>query len=174
MTPAFECRYTQDWMFTKRLYAHTRKRDWPFVVFWTCFTLFLAGGAVLLLLSSTSFMFGVILGMMALVAAWKGFGGGIRLRWNWKETCEKLGSDQIDTVVAFGDRVCISGTDGTALELDWPSFEKLTVYDAGEYLYFKGDRKIGSLYLPRSGFADGTGEAFLEWLEQEHPAVFER
>ena len=173
MTPAFECRYTQDWVFTKRLYAHTRKRDWPFVVFWSCFTLFLAGGAVVLLLSSGTFMFGVVAAMMALAAAWKGFGGRIRLRWKWKETCEKLGSDQIETVVSFGDRVYISSSDETALEYDWPDFEKLTVYDSGEYLYFKGNRKTGSLYIPRSGFADGTGEAFLAWLEQSHPAMFQ-
>jgi len=177
MEPQFECRFTQDWYYTKRLYACTRKRRWPLTVFWSCFTIFLLGMAVIQLLSSSAFLFGILYLLLAVYSAWRGFGGYLRLRRSWKKTCARTGTDSLETVVTFGDCVRIRSDEIQNLEIDWPTFEKWKAYDAGEYIHFslhrKGKQQGGSLYVPRAGFADGTGEEFLAWLEKEHPAFFE-
>lgn len=177
METQFECRFTQDWYYTKRLYSYTRKKRWPLTVFWACFTIFLLGMAGFQMLSSSGVTFGLLYLLLAFYSAWRGFGGYVRLRENWKATCARTGTDSSETVVTFGDCVRIQSAEIQNLEIDWPTFEKWNAYDAGEYIHFalprKGKQGGGSLYVPRAGFADGTGEAFLEWLEQEHPAFFE-
>jgi len=169
----FVCRYVQDWAYTQTLYAHTRKQD-PIRFFWyALIPLVLALAAHYLLRGSV--FFGTIYVLILLQALWKAFGGHIRLRRRWAKTCRTAGTDRIETTVTFGTQVTVADSSGVRMEFPWARFEKLCLRESGPYLRFSGDRRRdGRLYIPRAGFADGTGEAFLAWIAAEHPALLHK
>ena len=176
MTTRFECRYIHDWAYTKDVYLLSMKRT-PYFILWWCalaaFTLVMALYQFFIRHSTT---FGVIFLALLPLVLWRGFGGIFRVRRRWKQTCERMGSNSIEMLFLFGSTVRISDGSGTSAEMPWDAFKKsYKLQDMGPYLKLEGrgtdPKQKGNLYLPRTGFEDGTGEAFLSWIGQKHPAL---
>lgn len=168
MGQSFECRFIQDWEYTKQLYLYTVKQNRKWGYFWCAFALLLVGVTVNFFLVEHSPFFGTIYLLITVFAVWRGFGGLFRVRRRWKK--DHAGKEMIESVFTFGDRLRISANDGVALEVEWFAAEKLKLREFGPYLKFTGLEKK-SFYLPRTGFEDGTGQAFLDWIAREHPMM---
>ena len=174
MDVQFECRFTENWEYQKQLYSYTRKKNKGLLIWWCCLCLFLVCMTVREFMTPTK-VFAPVYLMITLFALWRGFGGPIRVRHRWKKVCAKAGTDQIESVFTFGDKVRISDSSGVAVEFEWPLFEKLYMLQGfGPYFRFEGSRRKGNLYLPRAAFEDGTGKAFTDWIKQNHPGLLRR
>ena len=169
----FECRYVQDWAYTKALYAHNKQHSLFLTIWWSAFT------AIPLVLGVYNLKAdNVLLGVLCLAASayslFRLLGDSTRLRRKWKKTCQLAGSDRIEACVTFSDHIQMKDSSGTDLYLHWADFEKLKLHDDGPYIRFSSlNKKEGSIYLPNSGFEDGTAEAFLAWMRKEHPVMFQ-
>ena len=176
MTTRFECRYTHDWAYTKDVYMLSLKSTPHFILWWcglAAFTLIMALYQFFIRHSTT---FGTIFLVLIPVVLWRGFGGIVRVRRRWTQTCQRMGSDHIETSFLFGSSVRIRDDSGTTAEMAWDAFEQAyKLQEMGPYLKLEvrgtDPRQKGNLYLPRTGFEDGTGEAFLSWIGQKHPAL---
>ena len=71
----------------------------------------------------------------------------------------------------LGDNIRIEEGGSHAVELPWTQLGAVT--ETEEFLRLEGREKRERVcfYLPRAGFGDGTGAAFLAWLDREHPEL---
>ena len=148
----------------------------PRLLWWYGLTLF-----TFLLMADSLFLrrdsvFGPLHLLLFLFTLWKGFGGPVRVRRRWKKICKQRGKDCIETVFQFGDTVRLSDDSGVAIEFTWDVFEKsYKLKEMGPYLKFEDSpKKKNNLYLPEYGFADGSGDAFLAWVREVHPALLHK
>lgn len=168
----FTCRFIHNWDYTKALYLVTRRQNWNILCLWAVLAAVCAGMAVYSWRQGAFSSRGVFYIVLLLFALLRGFGGIIRVRLQWKQNCKRWGKEQIETVFTLGEEIRVSEDTGASGEISWSQIALLQKMGRFLTLQLKtGGKQKSFIYLPRDGFADGTGEEFLSWLIWKHPEV---
>ena len=168
----FTCEYTQNWERVQWVGRMERSRNRKWKTAWIVFCVFCLGMAAFCAAAELSGWLTGLYGLMALFCLYRAFlRGMLRMRRQWKRSCEMMGDNHYEVVFLLGDNIRIEEGGSHAVELPWERIG--SVAEAGDCLRLSGREKWNQVcfYLPRAGFADGTGRAFLEWLDREHPEL---
>lgn len=115
---------------------------------------------------------GALYGVLALFCLYRALlRGPLRVRRQWRRSCALMGADHYRVAFLLGDNIRIEEGGSHAVELPWTQLGAVT--ETAEFLRLEGREKRERVcfYLPRAGFGDGTGAAFLAWLDREHPEL---
>jgi len=169
----FECRYNHDWPYTKALADHIRARKrlpWIILLVLCCAMLVFC-----LWVGTLHVLFSVYFILMIAVCVYRVFlWRRLSSRAQWERVSLAAKSDSIETVFTLdGQGVRFAERGIPAGSFPWTACAH--VAGDGDWLAItmKGKKKAAgaSLFLPRKGFADGTGEAFLAWLAKDRPEL---
>ncbi len=175
----FECRYTHDWAYNQALYRAIRRQNLASTLFWVLFAAF--GGAMCVYSVHSAGSFTAVSAFYALIlAAVLLFllSVPLQVRRGWRKNCEKWGRDSFEAELKFGQSILFHDDTGMEADIPWSKVTELVLL--GDFFLLRGDqparkkgrtKKVNFLYFPKSGFADGTGDAFLLWVAREHPGV---
>lgn len=168
----FTCSYTQDWERVQRVSRMEAARDRRWKRRWLVWLAVCLLMLVFSLATQVSGWLGALYGVLALFCLYRALlRGPLRVRRQWRRSCALMGADHYRVAFLLGDNIRIEEGGSHAVELPWTQLGAVT--ETEEFLRLEGREKREKIcfYLPRAGFGDGTGAAFLAWLDREHPEL---
>ena len=162
----FRCRYVQDWTYVKALDRHIGRTSRKIRGFFWLWVVLLVLCVVLMLDSGP---FRAVYAVMAVYSAYRAFfHRAVMLRVSWNRTRRQKGTDRIETAVEFGESIIVTDDSGASVNLPWSTLKEIR--DSGDYFELLNG-VARSVYAPKAGFEDGTGQAFWSWIGQERPEI---
>ena len=174
-----ECRYVHDWDYNMLLFRQMRRRAFMNTLFWLGFLVLMAAMSFYTFQEEGGInVVSIIYGVLALVPVFALIYPNFEVKRAWKKNCAKWDQDRFEMEVHFGDSVHFQ--DDTGLEGDIPWYKIAELEKSGPLFILRGEeidkkrkryKKLDYLFFPASGFPDGTGDAFLEWMKENHPKI---
>ena len=168
----FMCSYMQDWERVRQINRLERRRNRKWKRLWLVLLVF---SLLMLAFCLAARLSGWLAAVYAGVAAFCLYRAFLRrpllVRRQWRRSCSLMGAERYQVVFTLGNNIRIEEGGSHAVELPWTRLKAVTA--AGDFLRLEGGERREQIcfYLPRAGFEDGTGDAFLAWLGLEHPGL---
>lgn len=170
----FQCRYIHNWAYSKALSGHMRRRKrLPWVILLVFCGLMLA---FCLWVGTLPVLLPVYFACMVAFCFYRAFlWRRLSTRAQWERVCAVAKTDRIETVFTLDGKEVRFTQQGTpAGSFLWTACARIAVEEDWIVLTLKGKKRPtgASFFLPKAGFSDGSGQAFLDWAAREHPEFF--